>query len=1127
MVNGRVERCSILYNRVTGTTRDASDHAGGAGGIRMLNGTVRDCLIAGNDVEAQGTHRRCGGIWMSGGTVENCTVIHNRAVTDFGGIYRTDGTVKNTIVYHNQAIGASATVQNIAAHASITYSCAPELLIGAGNQSGDPGFVRAGSGAGQAADIGDAHLTFESMLVDAGTTTGSTLDLDGTPRPLDGIGDGTALYDIGCYELTMVGGDFRCGLRTHTPGGMAPLQAVFYAAVAGENTNVVSYVWNMGDGTPGYNGSEFQTVSHTYEDQGAYTVTLTVTNTDDEVATATRTDYVVVSGYTHVSPDGSHTPPFDTWAGAATNIQDAVNQAVIGTVVLVSNGVYSISAPILLDKHLTVQSVNGAAVTVVDGQYITRCFDIAHPAAVLDGFTVRNGFAVDGAGLYLTGGTAQNCIIRNNRDSGAGGGNGAGVWMSSGVLRNCVVAGNQIGSRTRGRGAGIYLVDGTVENCTVSRNLAGLSEGGIYKVGGTVVNTIIHDNLAPTAANINTTVGVTYSCAPELTSGTGNLTANPRLLDVGGGYGADHLGGYFRPGIASSCIDAGINLVTVTEDLDRSLRPVDGTGDTVARHDIGAYEIGLAANAGAFRCSFHTPTPAGEAPLNATFTAAVAGSNTTVVSYAWDFTDAGSDDLAGAEYQSASFNYTESGRWYNVKLTCENELGEIAVAIRTNYIQLASETVYVSKTGSRTPPYDTWETATRFIEDGILAVSSSGNGTVWVGPGTYALTAPIVLDKPAAVRGAQGASLTIVDGQGVTPCVRISHADGALHGLTIRNGYSASGVGAGAGVHMTGGLVQDCIVTNCENNWNQGGGIYMNGGRVLDSMIENNISYANVWGTADGAGIYMAGSALVSNSVVRGNQNDPSGVYDTGRGGGIVLSGANCVVVDCVVTGNVARSNFRPVGAGIYMANGLVDRCVVVGNRAWGTTRYGDSTHASGGAGLYMDGGTVRNSLFAGNQTDAQGDDNRRGGGVRMNGGRMENCTIVRNKNVNNIGGLFVGPAATVTNTIVYFNESSDGLNVNTESTIGYSCAPELTSGTGNRTDDPDFVNDGDGYGYTATLGNYEISSKSPLVNQGLQLPWMTADSVDLAGNPRILMGKPDMGAYELEPPKGTVIMIR
>jgi parallel beta-helix repeat protein len=186
--------------------------------------------------------------------------------------------------------------------------------------------------------------------------------------------------------------------------------------------------------------------------------------------------------------------PYNSWASAATNIQDAINAAVSGDQILVTNGVYqsgSFFAPdgttnrVVAAKPVNIASVNGPTTTVIDGGKAIRCVYLTN-GAVLSGFTLTNGTAVNGGGAYCT---STNVQLVNCQVSGNSGKFGGGVY--SGTLSNCTVSGNSV--VFAGSGGGAY--NSTLLNCTITGNSTLVNGGsGAGAVGGFLANCTINNN---------------------------------------------------------------------------------------------------------------------------------------------------------------------------------------------------------------------------------------------------------------------------------------------------------------------------------------------------------------------------------------------------------------------------------------------------------------------------------------------------------------------------------------------------------------------------------------------------------------------------------------------------------
>jgi parallel beta-helix repeat protein len=357
------------------------------------------------------------------------------------------------------------------------------------------------------------------------------------------------------------------------------------------------------------------------------------------------------------------------------------------------------------------------------------------------------------------------------------------------------------------------------------------------------------------------------------------------------------------------------------------------------------------------------------------------------------------------------------------------------------WIPAYPDTHYVSRTGSDTPPYDSWETASLSIQAAI-DVASEGD-TVLIGPGIFSqkilLNTGLTLSGSGrdstivgfvhsstvgthdlkAGRSADGTSVPLAQ-EPLLTCVRergvlvehltVTGGSGSLRGTGI---YISDSLGIvvrdctvsecdadyeGAGIHISDSsdiAVRDCTISECRVDYEKagglGGGIYA----VRSEVAIENCTLDRNWAREEGGGIFLATSdtrcRIVACEII-GNRSHE------GSGGGMYSYGP-CDILGCVIANNSAGGD----GGGIFGSGPIsIRRCVIANNEA-DVNPY--SPH-EGGA-IYHRGdsrGDILNCVIAANRAGVWPTD----GIVWESNVNVVNCTIVCHCFQKGSGGVYV-----------------------------------------------------------------------------------------------------------------------
>ena len=452
-----------------------------------------------------------------------------------------------------------------------------------------------------------------------------------------------------------------------------------------------------------------------------------------------------------------------------------------------------------------------------------------------------------------------------------------------------------------------------------------------------------------------------------------------------------------------------------------------------------------------------------------------------------------------------------------------------------------------------------WSTAKRTLQAAVDA-AFAGN-TVSVRPGTYA---PITTaNKAIKIQSVNGEGVTSINGGGWARCATLGteypQTNTVLTGFTLWNGWASYGGGVCGGTLVncslwgntsvtSGGGAGDSMLINC---WLEGNTAQEWGGGAVLSTLHNCTLSGNTAGNGGGA----SGGSLV-NCTLTGNS--------ASCGGGVFFGTLyNCVLTNntaiqsgggafestldtCTLTGNAAQEwgggavnstlvgcklSSNTAGNGGGASGGTLSGCTLAGNTAscGGGVRYStlyncvltNNTAIQSGGGAFES--TLYTCTLTGNAAQEYGGGavnstlvgcklagNTAGWGGGASGGSLVNCTLTGNTANFGGGGSYEG---TLNNCIVWGNSTLSGINVNynNASTFNYSCTTPLPSGAGNIAANPLFVD--------AANGNFHLQAGSPCMDRGNNA-YVATGAVDLDGNPRIVNGWVDMGAYESQAPR-------
>jgi len=1105
----RADNCSFFDNADSGMWNDQSNVSlrncifrsnafamfyGCGGGIwsRTTELNLMNCVFADNWADWHG-----GALSMYGcdANILNCTFIGNQAPQG-SAIECLDGgsdvQVTNCILWDdgNEACKSDDSV------VCISYSDVRGGWPGEGNIDADPCFALPG----------DFHLLAGSASIDAGTNTPAgglpPTDIHGSPRCVDGDGDGSAVVDMGAQEYDPAGPIIVVSPHdfSYTKGYPPSTQTLQIRNAGGGTLSwyVVGEcqwleVWPQQGVSSGQIDEVQLRVDPNYDVVGHHNCALRV------VADSALNSPVTI-GISLYVPKTIHVP------SEYATIQAAIDAAQDFETVMIAPGTYTGDGNRDLDfkgKRITVRSIdptdpNIVAATIIDcngswqdphrGFYFHSEEDAN---SVIDSLTVTNGFApfAGGAGIYCRAGgfpvpnpgpgpTIRNCIITGNKTFGDGG----GIFGSSGPIVNCTVTGNMAVW-----GAGLAYCSGPISNCVISGNKG----SGLSGCSGPITNCIIRRNIggglsmcsgpiANCTVSGNKGYGLAYSWGGSATSITNSIFWDNKTDS------AAQIGSLKNLSVSYCDIQGGQEGITLASDSTLIWGPGNIDDDPLVTPDGHLQIDSPCINLGDPNGDYSGQRDVDGEPR-------VAGGRVDIG--ADEYIDMDSDGLP--DWWERKYFGEPNGADPNANPDGDEYTNLEEYKISSNPVW--SEIYYVDCNR----PDDSgdglsWETAKRTIQAAIDQASDSDR--VVVAEGVYTGKGNRDLDyggKFITVRSKDPTdpntvACTIIDCNGSKSeyhrgfkFVNLEGRYSVVAGLTITNGYSDHG--AAALCLWSSPTIKRCNITGNIAEYT-GGAIDCNG---CDPMISD----CNISGNSSGAA--GGGICCCNNSSAAITHCSISGNSSTKYGGAIYCPNSTPTIHNCAITYNQSGWYGGAIcGSWSGYSWPHISNCTITANSAqWG-----------GGAGAFHD-GELSNCIISGNTAPDCGDFYDCDVG-------LTNCTIV--------GNTFRSLRkcqAELTNCIAWDNRPFLGAHLRY-----YCCLQGGNTDNGCINCDPCFVVPGywdlNGTPYDPwddfwVDGDYHLLPGSPCVDAGDPNFPEGPDQTDIDGQPRILGGRVDIGADE------------